>query len=115
MAVVPGGLGFIGAISIEVDALSPTRRAKRVYDRGFVSRHRAPAPRPLVTTSAASLPFSSARQDATVMGLVGLAPCVSHLMQLLLPPLFPWLNYAFHASYAELGVLLTGFFVVSRA
>ena len=47
------------------------------------------------------------------MGLVGLAHCVSHFSQLLLPPLFPWLKDAFHASYAELGFLLTVFFVVS--
>ncbi len=47
------------------------------------------------------------------MGLVGLAHCVSHFSQLLLPPLFPWLKEAFHVSYSELGVLLTVFFVVS--
>jgi MFS transporter, FSR family, fosmidomycin resistance protein len=47
------------------------------------------------------------------MGLVGLAHCVSHFSQLLLPPLFPWLKDAFHVSYSELGVLLTVFFVVS--
>jgi len=47
------------------------------------------------------------------MGLVGLAHCVSHFSQLLLPPLFPWLKDAFQVSYAELGVLLTIFFVVS--
>ncbi|MEO8312825.1 MAG: MFS transporter [Caldimonas sp.] len=49
------------------------------------------------------------------MGLVGLAHCVSHFSQLLLPPLFPWLKEAFHVSYSELGVLLTVFFVVSCA
>jgi FSR family fosmidomycin resistance protein-like MFS transporter len=47
------------------------------------------------------------------MGLVGVAHCISHFSQLLLPPLFPWLKDAFHASYAELGLLLTVFFVVS--
>ena len=47
------------------------------------------------------------------MGLVGLAHCISHFSQLLLPPLFPWLKDAFDASYAELGLLLTVFFVVS--
>ena len=30
------------------------------------------------------------RQDATVIGLVGLAHAVSHFSQLLLAPLFPW-------------------------
>jgi FSR family fosmidomycin resistance protein-like MFS transporter len=59
-----------------------------------------------------SLPHTR-RGDATVMGLVGLAHCASHFSQLLLPPLFPWLKDAFHASYAELGVLLTVFFIVS--
>jgi FSR family fosmidomycin resistance protein-like MFS transporter len=53
------------------------------------------------------------RRDASLMGLVGLAHLVSHFSQLLLPPLFPWLKDAFHASYAELGMLLTIFFVVS--
>ncbi len=60
----------------------------------------APPPQPL-------------RQDATVIGLVGLAHGVSHFSQLLLPPLFPWLKDAFGASYLELGALLSVFFVVS--
>src|SRR4051812_13903215 len=55
------------------------------------------------------------RRDAAVIGLVGLAHAVSHFCQLLLPPLFVWLKDAFHASYTELGVLLTIFFVVSCA
>ena len=49
------------------------------------------------------------------MGLVGLAHCISHFSQLLLPPLFLWLKQDFNASYTELGVLLTIFFVVSCA
>ncbi len=53
------------------------------------------------------------RQDATVIGLVGLAHSISHYSQLLLAPLFPWLKDAFHVGYAELGFLLTIFFVVS--
>ena len=53
------------------------------------------------------------RQDATVIGLVGLAHAVSHFSQLLLAPLFPWLKDAFAVSYTELGFLLTVFFVVS--
>jgi MFS transporter, FSR family, fosmidomycin resistance protein len=60
----------------------------------------APAPTPL-------------RQDAAVIGLIGIAHGVSHFSQLLLPPLFPWLKDAFGASYTELGALLTIFFVVS--
>jgi len=64
-------------------------------------------------SSAASPIQHTRRGDAAVMGLVGLAHCISHFSQLLLPPLFPWLKDAFHASYAELGFLLSVFFVVS--
>ncbi|MCY7320197.1 MAG: MFS transporter [Ramlibacter sp.] len=53
------------------------------------------------------------RQDAGLIGLVGLAHMVSHFSQLLLAPLFPWLKDAFNASYTELGFLMTLFFVVS--
>lgn len=57
----------------------------------------------------------SLRQDARVIGLVGLAHLVSHFSQLLLAPLFPWLKDALNASYTELGFLMTVFFVVSCA
>jgi len=62
-----------------------------------------------------AVPLPPLRRDAAVMGLVGLAHCVSHFSQLLLPPLFLWLKQDFNASYTELGVLLTIFFVVSCA
>lgn len=55
------------------------------------------------------------RQDASVIGLIGTAHFTSHFSQLLLAPLFPWLKDAFNASYAELGLLLSVFFVVSCA
>ena len=55
----------------------------------------------------------SLREDAGVIGLVGLAHMISHFSQLLLAPLFPWLKDAFNASYTELGFLMTVFFVVS--
>jgi MFS transporter, FSR family, fosmidomycin resistance protein len=55
----------------------------------------------------------SLQQDASLIGLIGLAHLVSHFSQLLLPPLFPWLKEAFDASYAELGFLMTVFFVTS--
>ena len=57
----------------------------------------------------------SLRQDAGVIGLVGLAHMISHFSQLLLAPLFPWLKDAFNASYTELGFLMTLFFAVSCA
>jgi MFS family permease len=56
-----------------------------------------------------------ARGDAGVIGLVGLGHLVSHFSQLLLAPLFPWLKDAFDVSYAQLGFLMTLFFVVSCA
>jgi len=65
--------------------------------------------------STSTLPPPSLRQDATIIGLVGLAHCISHFSQLLLAPLFPWLKEAFDVSYAQLGFLLTIFFVVSCA
>ena len=63
----------------------------------------------------AATPPHPLRQDAAVIGLVGLAHGVSHFSQLLLPPLFPWLKDAFGVSYTQLGLLLTIFFVVSCA
>src|SRR5216110_1380437 len=55
------------------------------------------------------------RRDASLIGLVGLAHCISHFSKLLLAPLFPWLKDTFGVSYAELGLLMTIFFVVSCA
>jgi MFS family permease len=53
------------------------------------------------------------RQDAQVIALVGVAHGVSHFFHLILAPLFLWLKPAFNLSYAELGLLMTVFFVVS--
>ncbi|WP_019140723.1 MFS transporter [Noviherbaspirillum massiliense] len=53
------------------------------------------------------------RQDAQVIGLVGVAHAVSHFFHLILAPLFPWLRAEFSLSYAELGLLMTVFFVIS--
>ena len=60
-----------------------------------------------------TVPAHPARQDAQLIGLVGMAHLISHFSQLLLAPLFPWLKDAFNASYAELGLLMSIFFVVS--
>jgi len=64
-------------------------------------------------TSAATAAVSPARDDAILIALIGSAHGISHFCQLLLPPLFPWIKEAFGVSYAELGLLLTIFFVVS--
>ncbi len=53
------------------------------------------------------------RKDAEVIGLVSLAHGSSHFFHLILAPLFPWLKTEFGLSYAELGFLMTVFFIVS--
>ena len=53
------------------------------------------------------------RQDARVIGLVGFAHGTSHFYHLILAALFPWLKPEFNLTYAELGLLMTVFFVVS--
>ena len=70
-----------------------------------------------ITSTAPTPPFNAVplRQDAGVIGLVGLAHLISHFSQLLLAPLFPWLKDEFNVSYAQLGFLMTIFFVVSCA
>lgn len=55
----------------------------------------------------------SFRMDAQVISLVSIAHGVSHFFHLILASLFPWLKEAFGVSYAELGLLMTAFFVVS--
>ena len=69
----------------------------------------------MTSSSTLNLPTATVplRQDAGVIGLVGMAHLISHFSQLLLAPLFPWLKVEFNASYAELGFLMTLFFVVS--
>lgn len=53
------------------------------------------------------------RQDIRTISLIGLAHSSSHFFHMLLPPLFPWLIAEFGFSYAELGWLVTVFFVIS--
>jgi MFS family permease len=53
------------------------------------------------------------RDDARTIGLVGVAHGTSHFFHLLLPPLFPAFIAQFQLGYAELGWLVTLFFVVS--
>jgi len=51
--------------------------------------------------------------DVRVIGLISLAHGSSHFFHLILPSMFPWLRDAFALSYAELGLLMSIFFVVS--
>lgn len=65
--------------------------------------------------AANDVPTLPLRHDVVLMSLVGSAHMISHFSQLLLPPLFPWLKDQFNVSYAELGFVLTVFYVVSCA
>ena len=67
--------------------------------------------------SAASgpLPVVPLREDAKVIGLVGLAHASSHFSHLLLPPLFPVFATEFGLSFSQLGLLMSVFFVISGA
>ena len=65
--------------------------------------------------TSSTAPAGTLRRDASLIGLVGMAHGISHFSQLLLAPLFPWLKDEFAVSYAQLGLLLTVFFVVSCA
>lgn len=55
----------------------------------------------------------SLRQDATIIGLVGLAHAASHFGHLLLPLMFPVFMVEFGLSYSQVGLLMSTFFVVS--
>lgn len=63
---------------------------------------------PLVESSPA--PRSDA---AKVMGLIGLAHCVSHFYLLMLAPLLPVIRAEFDASYTQIGLALTALNLVS--
>jgi MFS family permease len=67
-----------------------------------------------MTAASQTLPLSvPLKQDATVIGLVGLAHASSHFGHLLLPPLFPVFMVEFGLSFSQLGALMSVFFVVS--
>ena len=52
-------------------------------------------------------------QDVRTIGLVGLAHGTSHFFHMLLPPLFPLFVRDFGVGYAQLGLVVTLFFVIS--
>jgi FSR family fosmidomycin resistance protein-like MFS transporter len=51
--------------------------------------------------------------DVRTVTVVSIAHGCSHFFHLIVAPLFPWLKVEFGLSYAELGLLMTVFFVVS--
>ncbi len=56
---------------------------------------------------------TSFKSDAAVISLVGFAHGTSHFFHLMLPPLFPWIMVEFGLGFAQVGMLMTVFFVVS--
>jgi MFS family permease len=67
-------------------------------------------PAPSAPSGAAPVP---AREDFTVIGLIGVAHGTSHFFHMLLPPLFPAFIRDFGLSYSELGLLVSAFFIIS--
>jgi MFS transporter, FSR family, fosmidomycin resistance protein len=61
-------------------------------------------------SAAASVPL---KQDAAIIGLVGLAHGSSHFAHLLLPLMFPVFMTEFGLSFSQLGLLMSTFFIVS--
>ena len=57
--------------------------------------------------------LSRRASDVRVIALISLAHGSSHFFHLILPPMFPWLKDAFALSYAELGLLMSVFFLIS--
>ena len=57
--------------------------------------------------------MNTLKHNSEVIGLVGVAHSTSHFFHLILVPLFPFLKVEFGLSYAELGLLMTVFFVFS--
>ena len=57
--------------------------------------------------------MQSNKKDVEIISLIGLAHSISHFFHLIIAPLFPWIKAEFALSYAELGLLMTTFYVVS--
>ena len=68
-----------------------------------------------MSTAAQDIGAHSLRHDGQVIGLVALAHGTSHFFHLLIPPLFPFLMRDFGLGYAQVGFLMTVFFVISGA
>ena len=63
--------------------------------------------------SATAPAANSLKSDVTIISLVGFAHGTSHFFHLMLPPLFPWFMTEFGLGYAQVGLLMTMFFVIS--
>jgi FSR family fosmidomycin resistance protein-like MFS transporter len=66
-----------------------------------------------VTPATPDSPNTPWREDAAIIGLVGLAHATSHFSHLLLAPLFPVFMRDFGLSFADVGLLMSVFFIIS--
>src|SRR4051812_22715087 len=100
-SVSPTGVkrGWRGMFGVLCAGLSEIRQ-KLAFRRFSEEYRRTTIPAMTTTTAQPSMGGASLRQDAGVIGLVGIAHLVSHFSQLLLAPLFPWLKDAFNVNYA---------------
>ncbi len=53
------------------------------------------------------------KQDILLISLLGVAHGLSHYFHLIIPPLFPWIMPEFGTSYAQMGAVMTIFFITS--
>ena len=53
------------------------------------------------------------RGDVLLITLLGIAHGISHFYHLVIPSLIPWIKPQFDLSYAEIGAVVTAFFIVS--
>lgn len=53
------------------------------------------------------------RRDFTLMAVLGVAHGLSHFFHLVIPPLFPWIMPEFGTSFAQMGSVMTLFFITS--
>ena len=53
------------------------------------------------------------KQDIQLITLLGVAHGLSHYFHLIIPPLFPWIMPEFGTSYAQMGGVMTIFFITS--
>ena len=52
-------------------------------------------------------------KDVLLITLLGIAHGVSHFFHLVIPPLYPWLMPTFDLNFAQVGLVMTIFFIVS--
>lgn len=53
------------------------------------------------------------KQDFILITLLGVAHGLSHYFHLIIPPLFPWIMPEFGTSFAQMGAVMTVFFICS--